>query len=112
MCRVQPLAGDPGTAIGQSGRLPPTAADAVGLAEAVLLEAITQPWIDDVVEGHGVDPDIEVIDDPALMVDGQDPQLDVAVELMLAEIKRNPYKRPARPEYPNRSGMGIRVEDR
>ncbi|MBL8964266.1 MAG: PD40 domain-containing protein, partial [Phycisphaerae bacterium] len=38
------------------------------------------------VEGHGVDPDIEVIDDPSKMVDGGDPQLDVAIEHMLAEI--------------------------
>ena len=35
------------------------------------------------IEGHGVDPDIEVIDDPALMVDGGDPQLDRAIALML-----------------------------
>src|SRR6185369_5367996 len=40
------------------------------------------------VEGHGVDPDIEVVDDPALMTDGGDPQLDVAIKQMLDEIKR------------------------
>ncbi len=64
------------------------------------------------IEGHGVDPDIKVIDDPALMVDGGDPQLDAAIDLMLNEIKRNPYVKPDRPDYPNRSGMGITVEDR
>ncbi len=64
------------------------------------------------VEGHGVDPDIEVIDDPALMVDGADPQLDAAIEHMLAEIKRNPYTPPERPPYPDRSGMGIGEEDK
>ena len=63
------------------------------------------------VEGHGVDPDIEVIDDPALMTDGGDPQLDAAIEHMLSEIKRNPYKPAPRPTYPDRSGMGIRKED-
>ncbi|MGQ9879632.1 MAG: S41 family peptidase [Armatimonadota bacterium] len=64
------------------------------------------------IEGHGVDPDIEVIDDPALMVNGEDPQLDVAIQLMLDELKRNPYTPAKRPPYPNRKGMGIRPEDK
>lgn len=64
------------------------------------------------IEGHGVDPDIEVIDDPALMVNGEDPQLDAAIQLMLDEIKRDPYIPPRRPPYPNRKGMGIRPEDK
>jgi len=64
------------------------------------------------IEGHGVDPDIEVIDDPALMVDGGDPQLDAAIQLMLDELKRNPYVPPKRPPYPDRRGMGIRPEDK
>lgn len=59
------------------------------------------------VEGHGVDPNIEVIDDPALMVDGGDPQLDAAIEHMLDELRKNPYRAPSRPAYPDRSGMGI-----
>lgn len=64
------------------------------------------------IEGHGVDPDIEVIDDPALMVDGGDPQLDAAIDLMLEEIETNPYVPTPKPVYPNRSGMGIRPEDK
>ncbi len=64
------------------------------------------------IEGHGVDPDIEVIDDPSLMVDGGDPQLDAAIDHMLSEIERNPFTPPARPAYPDRSGMGITPEDR
>ncbi|MCK4546389.1 MAG: PD40 domain-containing protein [Candidatus Eisenbacteria sp.] len=63
------------------------------------------------IEGHGVDPDIEVVDDPALMADGGDPQLDAAIEHMLDEIRRSPYRAPDRPDYPDRSGMGIRPED-
>lgn len=59
------------------------------------------------IEGHGVDPDIEVIDDPALMVDGGDPQLDAAIELMLREADENPHTVPARPAPPDRSGFGI-----
>ena len=64
------------------------------------------------VEGHGVDPDIEVVDDPALMVDGGDPQLDKAIEVMLDEIEKNPFVPVPKPSYPDRSGMGIRPEDK
>ena len=64
------------------------------------------------IDGHGVDPDIEVIDDPALMVDGGDPQLDAAIALMLSEIEDHPYLPPHRPPDPDRSGMGILAEDR
>lgn len=64
------------------------------------------------IEGHGVDPDIEVMDDPALMVDGGDPQLDAAIDHMIDEIRRNPYRPPARPKFPDRSGLGLAPEDR
>jgi tricorn protease len=62
------------------------------------------------IEGHGVDPDIEVIDDPALMWDGGDPQLDAAIDLMLEEIEANPYVPAPPPPYTNRSGMGVQPE--
>lgn len=64
------------------------------------------------IEGHGVDPDLEVIDDPALMTDGGDPQLDAAIAHMLQEIKRNGYAPPPRPAYPDRHGMGIKEADK
>jgi tricorn protease len=64
------------------------------------------------MEGHGVDPDIEVVDDPALMVDGSDPQLDAAIEHMLDQIEKNPYVPAKRPAYPDRSGMGILEEQK
>jgi tricorn protease len=69
------------------------------------------------IEGHGVDPDHEVLDDPGVMKGGPhqggiDPQLDKAVELLLAELERNPVKHPARPAYPNREGFGIAPEDK
>ncbi|MBS0196699.1 MAG: PDZ domain-containing protein [Planctomycetes bacterium] len=64
------------------------------------------------VEGHGVDPDIEVIDDPAKMVNGGDPQLDVAIEQMLGELRDHPFVPPKRPASPNRAGMGIAPQDK
>jgi hypothetical protein len=38
-----------------------------------------------------------VIDDPALMQDGADPQLESAIALMLAEQETRPYVPAARP---------------
>ena len=64
------------------------------------------------IEGHGVDPDIEVIADPSQMVDGSDPQLDAAIELMLEEIERNGYTPPKRPKDPNRRGSGVTEDDK
>jgi tricorn protease len=64
------------------------------------------------IEGHGVDPDIVVIDDPAKMQDGGDPQLDRAIEEMQKEVKAHPFVKPPRPEYPNRQEMGIKEEDK
>ncbi len=64
------------------------------------------------VEGHGVDPDIEVMDDPALMQNGADPQIAVAVQQMLQELESGAYQAPPRPADPDRRGMGLPESDR
>ena len=64
------------------------------------------------IEGHGVDPDIDVVDDPALMTDGGDPQLDAAIEHIVSELKANPYKAARRPDYPDRKGFGLKESDK
>lgn len=64
------------------------------------------------IEGHGVDPDIEVIDDPSLLARGVDPQLDAAIELMLEEIETHGYHPAPRPQDPDRSGMGVTDQDK
>jgi tricorn protease len=53
------------------------------------------------VENHGVDPDIEVEMDPALVRQGKDPQLDKAIEAVMAALAKNPVRIPTRPAYPN-----------
>ena len=63
------------------------------------------------IEGHGVDPDVEVLDDPALMVNGGDPQLDKGIEMMLDEVKNHPYSPPKRPASPDKSGMDTKPQD-
>ncbi len=54
------------------------------------------------VENHGVDPDIEVENDPASMKAGRDPQLEKAVQVCLDLLAKNPppkHKKPAYPDY-------------
>ena len=57
------------------------------------------------IENHGIEPDVEVIDDPSLMTGDKDPQLEAAINLMLQEIRRHPPKPPRRPTYPDRRLM-------
>jgi tricorn protease len=60
----------------------------------------TGKWI---IEGHGVDPDIEVLDDPAQLARGNDPQLERGVSELLRMLKERPATHPAKPTYPKRS---------
>ena len=53
-------------------------------------------------EGHGVDPDIEVMDDPTEMANGKDPQLEAAISETLKLIKENPPLKPKQPAYEKR----------
>ena len=50
-------------------------------------------------EGHGVDPDIVVADDPSKMAKGADPQLDAGIQEVLKELTEHPYVKPPRPGY-------------
>ena len=56
-----------------------------------------------VIEGHGVDPDIKVVDDPAKMRNGGDPQLDRAIQEIMTSLEGNPPVAPKRPAYQNRA---------
>ncbi len=60
-----------------------------------------------VIEGSGVAPDIEVVDDPALMAKGGDPQLDRAIAEVTKSLEHNFTGSPKHPEYPNRSGLTV-----
>lgn len=58
-------------------------------------------WI---IEGYGVDPDIEVWNDPALEFSGVDEQLNKAVEVILEMLKDYPDPQyPAPPPFPDKS---------
>ena len=53
-------------------------------------------WI---IEGYGVDPDIEVENDPKSVIAGKDPQLERAVAEIMKKLS-NPVKLPPRPAPP------------
>ena len=57
-------------------------------------------WI---IEGYGVDPDIEVVAHPTHVAKGGDPELERAIEELLKELKDNPPKKTPKPAYPDRS---------
>jgi tricorn protease len=53
-------------------------------------------WI---IEGYGVDPDIEVDNDPQSVIGGKDPQLERAIAEVMAKLK-SPVKLPGKPAPP------------
>lgn len=53
-----------------------------------------------VIEGEGVEPDIEVENDPASVIAGKDPQLERAIEEVMKQIEADPPTFPERPEPP------------
>ncbi len=55
------------------------------------------------VENEGVHPDIEVVDRPELVANGEDPTLEKAVEVLMEELKNNPPKDLIVPNIPDES---------
>ncbi len=62
-------------------------------------------WTEDgfIVENEGVAPDIEVEQTPRDVIAGKDPQLDKAIEILLAELAKAPPVAPKRPAFPLRA---------
>jgi tricorn protease len=59
--------------------------------------AIFSPEGEWIVENEGVTPDVEVEMTPKLVIEGNDPQLEKAVEIVLEELERNPLPKVTRP---------------
>ncbi|HEV2493404.1 MAG TPA: PDZ domain-containing protein [Terriglobia bacterium] len=53
------------------------------------------------VENHGIAPDIEVWQDPKLVREGHDPQLEKAVDTAMEMLKKSPPPSYPRPPYPD-----------
>jgi tricorn protease len=62
-------------------------------------------WTEDgfVIENEGVAPDVDVEQTPKDVIAGRDPQLEKAIEIVMAELKANPPKKAVRPPYPVRA---------
>ena len=63
-------------------------------------------WTEDgfVVENVGVPPDVDVLQTPAEVIRGRDPQLEKAIEIVMQQLKEHPQSEPVRPPYPVRAG--------
>ena len=70
----------------------------------VPLSATNAPDGEYIIEGHGVDPDIVVPQDPKAVSQGHDPQLERGIAEVLARIKADPPVRPTRPADPVKPG--------
>ncbi|MBI5852857.1 MAG: PD40 domain-containing protein [Planctomycetes bacterium] len=58
------------------------------------------------VEAYGVEPDLEVFDDPTQIQAGKEPMLEAAVRVLMEDLERNPPKgRPRVPTSPDRRGL-------
>lgn len=57
-------------------------------------------WI---IEGHGVDPDIVVDNDPAKEFKGEDQQLDRGIQEITEELKTKRYDLPSPPPWPDKN---------
>jgi tricorn protease len=64
------------------------------------LADVNGQWI---IEGYGVDPDIEVNNDPKSEIEGRDPQLERGIAEVMAKLKA-PVKLPAKPAGPIKTG--------
>jgi tricorn protease len=53
-----------------------------------------------VIEGYGVDPDIDVDNDPKSVIAGGDPQLERAVAELMKKVNATPFVFPKRPADP------------
>lgn len=58
----------------------------------------TKEWV---AENTGIEPDFDVEQDPKAVREGRDPQLEKAVQVVLASLKKQPTAKHVRPAYPN-----------
>ncbi|MFN8005483.1 MAG: PDZ domain-containing protein [Terriglobia bacterium] len=88
-----------GGVIGIRGTLPIIDGGYLNRPEFSVFDLSGKEWV---IEGHGVDPDIVVDNDPAKEYAGIDQQLDKAIAIILEEMKKQPVKLPAPPTYPDK----------
>ena len=88
-----------GGVVGIRGSLPLVDGGYLNKPEFSRFDLRGKEWI---IEGHGVDPDIVVDNDPAKEFAGEDQQLERALKVVLEELKTKEKKLPSVPPYPKR----------
>jgi tricorn protease len=88
-----------GGVVGIRGTLPIVDGGYLNRPEFSRYDVAGKEWI---MEGHGVDPDIVVDNDPAKEYAGIDEQLNKAIEVILEEMKSAPVRIPPPPPYPTK----------
>jgi tricorn protease len=88
-----------GGTVGIRGSLPFVDGGQLNKPEFASYEVDGKKWA---IEGHGVDPDIVVDNDPAKEYAGIDEQLQRAIEVILEELRAHPRELPPPPPYPKR----------
>jgi tricorn protease len=88
-----------GGVIGIRGSLPLIDGGYLNKPEFARYDVMGKQWL---IEGHGVDPDIVVDNDPAKEYAGDDEQLDRAIAEIVKELKTQEKSLPPVPPYPKR----------
>jgi tricorn protease len=88
-----------GGVIGIRGTLPFLDGGSLNKPEFATYSAEGKGWV---IEGHGVDPDIVVDNDPAREYAGTDDQLNRAIEVILEELRTGERRLPPIPPFPKR----------
>lgn len=89
-----------GGVVGIRGSLPFIDGGTLTKPEFAHFDPYTGKWI---IEGYGVDPDIEVVNDIAKEYEDNDEQLNKAIEVLLQQLKEKPNTKMKIPEFPNKS---------
>ena len=76
-----------------------------GLARAPMM-GVYGPEGEWLIEGHGLEPDIEVDNLPHATFQGKDAQLEAALQYLLEEIEKDPREVPPPPAFPDKSFGG------
>lgn len=80
------------------GGYPPLMDGGAVMAPRVAIGGLHGHWE---VEGHGVTPDVEVVQDPKLVREGHDPQLEAAVATAMKMLREHPLPHYTPPPFPN-----------
>ncbi len=89
-----------GGVVGYSGQIPLIDGGSLVTPSYAPFAANGSGWI---IEGHGVEPDIYIENDPVREYEGIDDQLNKAIEVIKEEVKNFKYQIPPIPPWPDKS---------